>query len=172
MLRGGLGRYKDVITPYYQFKSELSVYDRFILRENRVVIPPEGRSAVLELLHKGHPGNNRMKVLARSFVWWPGIDRDIEERINSCELCQLSRHNPSLVPLHPWEFPSVPWECMHADFAGSILGQTFFLVIAAYSKWLEVKKISPMNSANTIEHLRSIFATHGLPKMFVSNNVP
>ena len=137
-----------------------------------MVVPPDGRNAVLELLHEGHPGNNRMKALARSFVWWPGIDHDIEQRIKSCEVCQQSRHSPAMAPLHPWEFPSAPWERLHADFAGPFLGHTFLLVIDAYSKWLEVKPISPVNSATTIEHLRSIFATHGLPKVFVTDNGP
>ena len=91
VLRGGLGRHKDVITPYHQFECELSVYDGCILLGNRVVIPPDGRGAVLELLYEGHTGNNRMKGLARSFVWWPGIDHDIEEKIKSWWSCQLSR---------------------------------------------------------------------------------
>ena len=117
-------------------------------------------------------GSPRKQPDEGSGVWWPGIDHDIEERIKSCESCQLSRHNPPPAPLHPWEFPSAPWERLHADFAGPIQGHTFLLVIDTYSKWLEVKHISPMNSANTIEHLRSIFSTHGLPKMFVSDNGP
>ena len=37
----------------------------------------------------------------------------------------------------------------------------------AYSKWLEVKLLSTANSVNTIEHLRSIFATRGV---FVTDN--
>ena len=36
---------------------------------SRVVIPPEGRKAVLQQLHEGHPGTTRMKLLARMYVW-------------------------------------------------------------------------------------------------------
>jgi hypothetical protein len=169
---GGLNRNKEAVSPFHQFERELSVQDGCILCGSRVVVPPDGRRAVIELLHEGHPGNNRMKGLARSFVWWPGIDHDIEECIRECEPCQQSRHNPAPAPLHPWEFPSAPWERLHADFAGPFLGHTFFLVIDAHSKWLEAKVISPANSATTIEQLRSIFATHGLPKVFVTDNGP
>ena len=40
----------------------------------------------------------------------------------------------------------------------------------AHSKWIEVKSVTNPTSAATIEHLRSIFATHGLPEMLVSDN--
>ena len=145
--------------------------DGCLLRGNRIVVPPEGRDKVMELLHSGHPGNSRMKSLARSFVWWPGIDHDLEEKVKMCDACQRVRHNPAPAPLHPWEFPRNPWERLHADFAGPFLGKMFLIVIDAYSKWLEVKPLTAATSAITIEHLRSMFATHGLPKMFVTDNM-
>ena len=46
----------------------------------------------------------------------------------------------------------------------------FFILVDAYSKWLEVVPMSAANSTTTIECLRSIFATHGLPKVFVTDN--
>ena len=46
----------------------------------------------------------------------------------------------------------------------------FLIVIDVYSEWLEVKPLTTATSAVTIEHLHSIFATHGLPKMFVTDN--
>ena len=107
-----------------------------------------------------------MKGLARSFVWWPGIDKQIEERVASCETCQPFRNSQPPVPLHPWEIPHPPWESLHTDIAGS---KMFLLLINAHSNWLEVK-LSTAISANTIEHLRTLFATHGLPKMLVTDN--
>ena len=45
-----------------------------------VVVPPLGRAPILKLLHEGHPGISRMKVLARSVVWWPGLEQNWEIR--------------------------------------------------------------------------------------------
>jgi hypothetical protein len=124
----------------------------------------------MELLHEGHPGNVRMKSLACSYVWWPGIDKDLEDKVRACDSCQKTRHSPATAPLHPWEFPKQPWERLHADFAGPFLGKIFLLVVDAYSKWLEIVSLSTATSTLTIDSLRSIFATHGLPKEFVTDN--
>ena len=57
-------------------KNELSVQDGCILWGSRVVIPAVGRDKTLEQLHDCHPGVSRMKSLARSLGWCPGIDKD------------------------------------------------------------------------------------------------
>ena len=49
--------------------------------------------------------------------------------------------------------------------AGSFLGQHFLILIDAHFKWMEIA-----TSTVTIEHLRSIFATHGLPEMLATDN--
>ncbi len=46
----------------------------------------------------------------------------------------------------------------------------FLVLIDAYSKWLEVKIASSASSSITIKHLRSIFSTHGLPEVLVTDN--
>lgn len=98
----------NIAKPYHKCWEELSVEQGCLLRGNRVVVRPKGRKAVIEVLHKGHQEGTRMKALARSFVWWPGIDADLENTISSCDSCQRTRHSPPQAPLHPWEFPSAP----------------------------------------------------------------
>ena len=48
---------------------------------SRIVVPPQGRNYHIEELHDTHPGISWMKALARSFVWWPAIDKDLEARV-------------------------------------------------------------------------------------------
>ncbi len=124
----------------------------------------------MDILHEGHPGGTRMKALARSFVWWPGVSKNLDEMVKQCQQCQLTRHSPPRAPLHPWNFPTSPWERLHADFAGPFCGQMFLIVVDSYSKWIEVIPLTSANSVNTIDSLRNVFATHGLPKMMVTDN--
>ena len=76
------------VTPFQHCRHELSVPDGCLLWQNRVVIPPAGRQLAMDLLHPGHPGSSRIKWLARSYIWWPGIDKDLENRVKDCEDCQ------------------------------------------------------------------------------------
>ena len=71
--KGWKGPTDDALQPYARRKNKLSVQDGCLLWGNRVVVPPRGRSKVIDELHEGHPGMTRMKQLARSFVWWPSI---------------------------------------------------------------------------------------------------
>ena len=158
------------LKPFQRRKYELSIHDGCLLWGSRVVVPPQGRDKVKQELHEGHPGATRMKALARSFVWWPQIDQDLEELVKRCDDCQRFRNQPPVVPLQPWEWPEKPWIRVHADYAGPFLGCQFLILVDAHSKWMEVKVVNNATSAVTIDQMRSIFATHGIPEMLVTDN--
>ena len=91
---------KGELRPFMGRKDELIVQDGCILWGNRVVIPQVRRAAVMRGLHKGHPGICRMKSLARSIAWWPGIDADLERMVKDCDECQINCKSPAPAPLH------------------------------------------------------------------------
>ncbi|KAJ8351944.1 hypothetical protein SKAU_G00234200 [Synaphobranchus kaupii] len=78
------------------------------LRAKRSKFPSKLRTSVLENLHEGHLGTVKMKSLARSYIWWPGIDKQIEDLTKSCSGCHRVQNAPPQAPLHPWEWPSAP----------------------------------------------------------------
>ena len=84
----------------------------------RVIIPPSLQPQVLEELHHTHAGIVRLKAIARSYVWWPHLDQDLEKLAKSCTQCQSYRNMPAAAPLHPWLWPSKPWQRIHIDYAG------------------------------------------------------
>ena len=87
------------LRPFQKRRNELSLHDGCILWGSCVVVPPQGRDKIKQELHEGHPGATRMKALARSFVWWPQIDQQLEDLVKKCEDCQCFRNQPPLDPL-------------------------------------------------------------------------
>ena len=160
----------EELRPYYNRKSELSTEEGCILWGARVVVPVKGRERVIGMLHQAHPGISRMKSLARSYVWWPGIDRDMEACVKSCDPCQQNQKSPQVTPLHPWSWPSKPWTRIHLDYAGPFMGRMFLLIIDAHSKWLDVYPTATTTSTATISLLRKSFSTFGLPEVVVTDN--
>eukprot|EP00731_Ephydatia_muelleri_P025658 Em0017g741a len=160
----------DAMKPFWTRRDEITIEGDCLLWGLRVLVPQKLQVQVLEELHQGHPGASRMKALARSYVWWPGLDLDLENLAKSCLQCQEVKVSPPVAPLHPWVWPAQPWQRIHIDFAGPFLGSNFLVVVDAHSKWPEVVEMKTLTSAKTIEALRELFATYGLPQQLVSDN--
>ena len=139
-----------------------------MLWQHRVVILLPAREKILQNLHTGHMGMSRMKALARSFVWWPCLDSQIESVVR----CQDVHCAPPATSPRPWTWSTRPWSRIHANYAGSIDSKMVFVVVDAHSKWIEaVPKISATSWA-TISILRQFFGSHSVPDTLVTENSP
>jgi hypothetical protein len=160
------------LAPFKSRRMEISIEQGCLLWGTRVIVPVSLRKAVLSELHETHPGMSKMKMLARSYVWWPGLDREIENKVSNCSVCQAMRNDPPTAQIHPWTFPSKPWSRVHIDYAGPVGGYMYLVVVDAYSKYPEVVKMTTTTSDATIRELREIFSRHGLCEVLVSDNGP
>ncbi|XP_039749900.1 uncharacterized protein K02A2.6-like [Pararge aegeria] len=138
----------------------------------RVIIPASLHSAVLDELHSGHIGVVKMKQLARNYLWWSGLDADIERVCRECTACAALRAQPPPAPLHSWEWPVEPWSRLNVDFLGPFRNKYYLVILDAHSKWLEVEPVPNTSAATVISCLRKIFARFGLCKVIVSDNGP
>ncbi|KAL1430638.1 hypothetical protein MTO96_014832 [Rhipicephalus appendiculatus] len=162
----------EEFAAYRKIGAELSIQEGCLLRGCRVVIPEKARKSVLGLAHENHRGIVAMKACARSYFWWPGVDRDIEEVARNCVTCRQHQKAPGKAPMPQWERATTPWHTIHADFAGPVEGRMLLVVVDAYTKWLEVRCMRNIQTATVIEEMRNLFATFGLPKKLVTDNGP
>lgn len=158
------------LKPFFRRRLEITVEQGILMWGMRIIVPYKGRNAIIDELHSGHIGVVKMKSLARSYVWWPQIDVQIEECTKRCSSCQVVQNQPSQTLLHPWIPASKPMERIHIDFAGPFEGLTYMVIVDAYSKWPEAYIMRSITSERTIEILRSVFARYGLPQIMVTDN--
>ena len=154
---------------YHRRREELTVHEGCLFLGPRYVPPTKFRKQIIVELHQGHPGISRMKSLARSYLWWPGLDSDIELAVKTCVPCQLDADSPPSTP-HPWAMPTTVWSRIHVDFAGPWRKRIWFLLVDAFSKWPEIVPVSTTSTSAAITALASIFARFGYPECLVSDN--
>lgn len=78
----------------------------------------------------------RIKLQARSFVFWPNINEEIENKIRKCSTCQMYQNVPSSEGLLSWSFTNRVWERVHIDFL-DFESHKIFIIIDTHSKWMD-----------------------------------
>ena len=116
-----------------------------MLKGSRIVIPLQIRGSILSKLHIGHLGIEKTRRLARSSVFWPNMNKDIEEMIKKCDTCQKYQNQQSKEPLISHQIPTHPWQHLAVDFF-SYQGQNYLVVVDHYSFYPEVISV-PTTSA-------------------------
>ena len=81
------------------------------------VVPQRHRSATLDGCHReaAHQGQRRSTTLMQEHFWWPGMSRDLRNRIKKCGHCGKYEAAPPVVPMKPLTC-SGPGELLHVDF--------------------------------------------------------
>ncbi|XP_052131934.1 uncharacterized protein K02A2.6-like [Frankliniella occidentalis] len=161
----------ELLTAFFKERDALSIEQNCLMFGNRVVIPEALQGNVLQILHTGHPGIVRTKSLARSMVWWPSLNEDIEKLCKNCYPC-LKVNFKVQSTFIPWPETKYPFERVHIDFF-SIKRVTFFIYCDSFSKWLHIERMDVTTAPLVNEVLFNIFAFWGsLPSAIVSDNGP
>ncbi|XP_038116866.1 uncharacterized protein K02A2.6-like [Culex quinquefasciatus] len=160
------------VQQFFARRDSLYLAQKVLMYSDRIVIPKKLQKKVLEQLHRGHPGIDRMRSLARTLVYWPNIDDQISALVRACQECASVAKADTKTKLQSWPTPEKPWQRVHADFAGPINDTYFLLVVDSFSKWPEIIPTKRTTTAATISILRKIFARFGNPEVMVTDNGP
>ena len=72
----------------YDIRDTLSFQVEIILKEETIAIPASLRAQTKKKLHASHLGYDSMMRDARDTIYWPGMNREIQELANNCKSCQ------------------------------------------------------------------------------------
>ena len=69
----------------------------------------------------------------------------------------------------PVELPERPWEKVAMDIF--LYKRNYYLVIIDYySRWTEIKQFTSLTSDCMISRVKTVFTTHGIPDVVISDN--
>ncbi|XP_053698900.1 uncharacterized protein K02A2.6-like [Sabethes cyaneus] len=126
------------IQQFFARREALSVAQQCLMYAERIVVPKKLQKRILQQLHKGHPGIDRTRSLARNFVYWPNIDDHISDMVRACKECAMVAKSDTKTSLQSWPIPEKPWQRVHIDYAGPVNDMYFLVLVDALSKWSEV----------------------------------
>ena len=162
--------FSEELKNFKKLENSLSTENGCVFYGLRVIIPSTLRNHILKLLHLGHFGMQRMKQLARSTVYWPRIDFDIEDLCRKCTSCGQFQNKPDKPSIHPWMMPEKPWSRLHLDHAINFLGRNWLVLVDAYSKYPCIHPTTSTSSKSTTAILEQEFAHFGYPHTLVTDN--
>jgi hypothetical protein len=142
-----------------------------ILDSNRIVVPAVARPEILRLLHRSHSGLVKTKKMAQQLYFWPGLTRDIQKMVESCESC--AKFLPSQ-PVEPFLAPptvSTPMEAAGVDLFDAA-GSTYLLMVDRYSGYPFVHRLTRLNTAAVTKILLGWFWEFGFPTSIRSDGGP
>ena len=116
-----------------QMTDIFSTCDNVLLYRERIMIPSTLQKRILKDFYIGHPGITRMKSLMRSFVYWPNMNKDIENVVKLCKGCALAAKAPP-VKFNPWSEKDLPWSRIHLHFASPLEGYYYLIVIDSFAR--------------------------------------
>ena len=105
-------------------------------------------------------------------VYWPGMNSQIEDMTNSCEICL--KHRPRLqkepMTIHP--IPALPWHKVDADLF-EFDRVHYLLMVDYFSNYIEVVQLNQDTRSSTIiRHFKINIARYGLMETLITDNGP
>ena len=158
---------------FYQIRDELTVSEQgIVLRGVRICIPKLLQNSVINQAHQGHMGITKTKALLRTRVWFPELDKAVEDFIKNCLPCQAALPSKQREPLIMSELPDYPWQQLSLDFFSLPSGEELLVLIDDFSRFPEVEVIPTTSNKYVIPKLDRILSTFGIPEVIRTDNGP
>ena len=104
-------------------------------------------------------------------MWWPGLNRQIEDMVSSCRVWATHRINKP-EPLCQTVLPERPWQVVGT---GLFYSQSvdYLLVVDYFSRYVEVAALRKNKTApEIIRAFKAIFERNGIPEKVRFDNGP
>ena len=148
----------------------LHIMKGVLFYSHRIFVPSSMRTEMITRVHEGHLGIEKNKRRARMCIYWPGMNKDIEDVVNACDTCCKFRDKIRREPLIQ-DIQDHPWHKLGIDIF-TLARKDYLIVVDYMSNYPEIAPLSGKDIQCVIKALKPIFARHGIPSEITSDNVP
>lgn len=167
-------KWSEDLKRFHAVKRELYLIGDTIVFRDKYVVPVSLREKALRIAHRGHLGMSSMKRSMRRSLWWPYVNKDIEQKVSSCITCLKISRPAQPIPLSSRTLPDEPMEIVQIDFlyiprCGT---EEFLMVTDTFSRMFWIIEMKRTNAASTNGALHEIFNVWGRSRIMFSDNGP
>ena len=112
----------------------------------------------------------KTKSLLRKKVWFPGIDKMVEKKVQSCCACLTSTSESKREPLLMSPLPNAPWSEVSMDFTE--LPNSELVITDDYSRYPIVEMVKSTSANMVIPIVDKVFSKFGIPDVVKTDNRP
>ena len=159
------------LRPYWSYRDEIGMSNGVLFKGRQVIIPEALRQDILNQLHESHLGIEKTRRLMRDSVYWPNVNKDIEQMVKTCSTCQEHQPEQNKQPLLAHDIPASPWTKVASDLF-EINGDHYLSLTDFYSKFPYLKKLHTTTSMSVAQVSSECFSILGPPLEIVSDNGP
>lgn len=156
---------------FHKFKSELHFENELLFLNHRLVIPSEMQRKISVWLHLPHLGIEKTLARARMLYYWPQMNEQIKELVESCKICEKFKRNNQKEPLVQEEIPKYPFHIIAMDLF-EYAGRNHIALIDAYSNYLMAVSVQNKTSKHIIGVICQYFDKLGYPTIIKCDNSP
>ena len=102
-------------------------------------------------------------------LFWPGITKEVINQVHQCDLGQKYQRKAAKEPILQPEPPNRACERLSSDLF-ELKGQQHLILTDQYSRFPVIRRLTSTTSSAVINHLKSIFAEHGIPTQLLTDN--
>ncbi|XP_056891953.1 uncharacterized protein K02A2.6-like isoform X2 [Takifugu flavidus] len=159
------------IAEYWNHRAELSVMNDIIFKREKIIIPTLLSTEMLSRIHSGHMGMEKCKLRARDILFWPGMNKQIEEMVGKCPTCLIYRPSNTKEPMMSHQIPDRPWQAVATDLF-TWNNDNYIITVDYYSRYFKLDKLHSTTGPTVIRKLKAAFSRHGVPQTVVLDGGP
>ena len=181
---------KKTTAAYVKVKEQLLIKNGLLYHKTRqgqadeivfqFVVPQRHQGTALDGCHREavHQGQRRSTTLMQEHFWWPGMTRDLRNRIKKCGRCRKYEAASPVVPMKPLTC-SGPGELLHVDFTSieetvplkeDPVIHNVLVLQDHFSKYVVAYVVKDQTARTAAETLRNgYFGLFGAPAYLVSD---